>query len=224
MVVQRWELEDDAGRVHRVETEGSTRHLARWYVDDELVAERASLDAKITLRPADREELGSVVVRHTQLGAPRRATLFAAADADPAALAGIGGIELSPEPGSPAATYAARVLAHPTRYTLLRTAGGVAAVVVPIVLGALLVKLAFSLPLPDIPWPNLPSVPLPDLPDLPGIPWPDVTLPAWVREVLGYAKYVWPVLLAFLLARAEIRRRRAAQSPENDPDGPTLRK
>lgn len=208
--MQRWDLEDDAGRAHRVEAAGSTRHQVRWYVDDELVAERTSLDAKITLRSTDRDDLGSVVVRHSQLGAPRRATLFGPGGDDPAALAGVGGTELLPEPGSPAASYADRVLAHPTRYTILQTAGGVATIVVPILLAALLAKLAFALPLPDIPWPNLPNVNGPDLPGLPlpDLDLPDWSLPGWVREVLDHAKFVWPVLLAFFLARAEIRRRR----------------
>jgi hypothetical protein len=55
---------------------------------------------------------------------------------------------------------------------------------------------------------HLPNLPLPDLPDLPSIPWPGLELPGWVREVLDKAKYVWPVVLAYVLARAEIRRRR----------------
>ena len=38
--------------------------------------------------------------------------------------------------------------------------------------------------------------------------WPDWSLPGWVREVLDKAKYVLPVIIAFVLARAEIRRRR----------------
>ena len=38
--------------------------------------------------------------------------------------------------------------------------------------------------------------------------WPDWSLPGWVREVLDKAKYVVPVIIAFVLARAEIRRRR----------------
>lgn len=50
----------------------------------------------------------------------------------------------------------------------------------------------------------------PDLPDLPwpDIPWPDLRLPDWVRWLLDEAKYVWPVVLAYVLARAEINRRR----------------
>lgn len=34
-------------------------------------------------------------------------------------------------------------------------------------------------------------------------------LPAWVRELLDKAKYVVPVVVAFVLARGEVRRRRA---------------
>ena len=49
-----------------------------------------------------------------------------------------------------------------------------------------------------VPWPDLPA---PDLPD-----WPRP--PDWVSWVLDKAKYVWPVVVAYVLARAEIRRRR----------------
>ena len=42
-----------------------------------------------------------------------------------------------------------------------------------------------------------------ELPDL-----PDVSVPGWVEAVLDKVKYVWPVVLAFVLARAEINRRR----------------
>ena len=91
---------------------------------------------------------------------------------------------------------------------------GVAKVVIPLLLGLLAIRFVV-----DLPWPDLPSIPLPDLPDLPDIPWPDlpglplpdlpeVGVPDWVRWVLDKAKYVWPIVIAYFLARAEINRRR----------------
>ncbi len=82
---------------------------------------------------------------------------------------------------------------------------GIAKVVVPLVAALLLARLtlphlSLGLDLPSLPRPGLPSLPLPDL--------PDVTLPEQVRWVLENSKYVWPIVLAFVLARAEIRRRR----------------
>ncbi len=63
-----------------------------------------------------------------------------------------------------------------------------------------------------IPWPdwNLPSIPWPSIP-WPSIPWPDwdlPELPAWLKALLEKLKYVWPVVLAFGLAHAEVKRRR----------------
>lgn len=222
MTVQRWQLTHE-GREHRVEAEGSARHRVRWYVDGALVGERTAMEDKLRLRPTDRdrEDLGGVLVRFSALGAPRRATLFAGGDGLEARLsAGLGGTDLAPEEDSPAAVHARKVLAHPTRYTVVQTAGGVAAVVVPLAVAALLARLAFSIDWPSIPFPDLPD--LPDVPwpqiDLPDLPLPDWSLPGWIEQVLGYAKYVWPVVLAFVVARAEVRRRRrqheeAAETP-----------
>ena len=44
------------------------------------------------------------------------------------------------------------------------------------------------------------AIPLPDLPD-----W---QLPDWLRWLLDKLKYIWPIVLAYVLARAEIKRRR----------------
>jgi hypothetical protein len=189
---QVWRLSLD-GRAHRVEADPGTSRRLRWYVDDELVAEQKSMDEKVKLEsPA-----GRLQVRFSTLGAPRRATL--ADDAD--------GHDLVPDPGSAAARYEDKVRAHPERYALLQTVGGIGKVVVPIVLASLLARFVFSLPisLPSLPRPDLPSLPLPELP-LPDLrAW---SAPGWVEQVLDVAHYVWPVVLAFVLARAEIRRRR----------------
>ena len=64
--------------------------------------------------------------------------------------------------------------------------GGVAAVVVPILLGLLAVRLAVQVPWPD--W-DLPSIPTPDLPSipLPSIPWPDWSWPDWTDRAAASA-------------------------------------
>ncbi len=202
---QVWTLEHE-GRRHRVvATAGGLAHQVRWYVDDELRAEKKAWEDKVTVEAAEQK----LRVVYSGLGAPRRATLYTA-DEDLSSLTGLGGVDLVPEAGSKAAAYEDRVREHPNRYAAIATVGGVAKVVVPIVLGLLAVRFTVSLP-----WPDLPSLPSPDLPDLPSvplpdwtIPWPDWSLPGWVKAVLDKVKYIWPVALAFVLARAEIRRRR----------------
>jgi hypothetical protein len=209
---QRWELAV-RGHRHRVEIDGSVSRTIRWFVDEQLVASKKSSENDVQLEPeADTGE--AIGARFTALGRPRRVTLFEGDDDTPAmlrAVVGTGGLDLDPEPGSAAALREQRIREHPVRHTVVATAGGVAKVVVPIVLGLLVVRFAITLPWPDwdIPWPDL---------DLPGIPWPDIpwpdldlpdwTLPAWVQWALDKLRYVWPVVLALVLATSEINRRR----------------
>ena len=80
--------------------------------------------------------------------------------------------------------------------------------VVPILLGLVVVRFAVNLPFPDIPTPNLPDLPSVPWPSIPLPDLPDWRLPDWLRWLLDKAKYVWPVVLAYVLARAEIKRRR----------------
>lgn len=221
--VQVWNLERDAHH-HRVEASGSPSHHVRWLVDDELVGEKKAWEDKLTVTPDGRDDLGRLVVRFSALGKGRRATLFGA-DEEAQALTGLGGEDLVPEAGSEAAMYEDRIRLHPTRYALIATAGGVAKVVVPILVGLLVVRFAVDidwpdLPLPDIPRPNLPDIPWPDLPSIQGPDLPDVRVPDWVRWVLDKAKYVWPIALAYVLARAEIRRRREQDRRRSDADAP----
>lgn len=182
---------------HRVEADLGMRRAVRWYVGDELVAERRTTDEKVRLDAGtDRME-----VRFSTLGQPRRATLN-------------GDLDLVPDPGSAAAAHEERVRAHPTRYAAIQTVVGVAKVVLPIVATVLLAR--FTLPHLSLGL-DLPS---PDLPDLPSLPLPDLALPEPVREVLSYAKYVLPVVVAFALARAEIGRRRQQDEKRADDDQP----
>lgn len=200
--MQVWRLTVE-GRDHRVEADPGLSRRIRWYVGDELVAEKKAMEDKLRLSSPE----GELEVRFSGLGAPRRATLGTYP----------GGTDLVPDPGSKADQYEQRVREHPTRYAVIATVGGVAKVVVPILLAVLAARFAFSLDL-DLPRPDLPDLPTPDLPSipLPSIPWPDWSLPGWVRWTLDKAKYVWPIVLAFVIARAEIRRRRQQDEKRQD--------
>lgn len=204
--MQVWRLTVD-GRDHRVEAGTGLSHEVRWYVDDELVAEKKAMDDKLKLSSAVHGELE---VRYSGLGAPRRATLGAWP----------GGDDLVPDPGSKADLYEQRVREHPQRYAIIATVGGVAKVVVPILLAVLAARFAFSFDV-DLPLPDLPSIPTPDLPSIPwpSIPWPDWSLPGWVTAVLDKATYVWPIVLAYVIARAEIRRRKEQDAKRQESRG-----
>jgi hypothetical protein len=222
--VERWTL-CHRGHTHILEVRpsGLGRRLV-WSRDDEPVAERRSSDDRVQVTPDDDApaDAGALGVRFGWVGPARRVTLFEASDAldaTAAALVGLGGLDFEPEPGSKAARREAWIRAHPRLFTARQTLVAVAAVVVPILVAGLLARFAFSLPWPDwhlprIPWPDLPSIPWPSIP-WPDVSLPDVNLPAWVREVLAKAKYVGPVVLAFVLARGEIRRRRQQDRRRN---------
>jgi len=218
------------GVEHRVEVSGSFSRTIRWYVDDRLVAETTSSDDTVRLEPGDRSgvragaappglpeqlgpaALGALCARFTALGRARRITWYepeGVPSASARALLGTGGIDLDPEPGSAAARREDRIRQHPRRHAALAVAVGVCKVVLPLVLGALAIRFAVSLPRPD--W-DLPSIPFPSV-DLPSIPWPDVDLPdwevpGWVSWLADKVQFVWPVLLAAGLVRADITRRR----------------
>src|SRR4051812_15335504 len=85
---QVWRLRV-GGREHRVEADPGISRQLRWYADEELVAERRSMDKNVRMEsPA-----GRLQVRFSTLGGPRRATLTDDAD----------GLDLVPDPGSAAA-------------------------------------------------------------------------------------------------------------------------
>jgi hypothetical protein len=213
---QRWDLTVH-GRCHRVEIAGAFLRTIRWYAADVLVATKTSLRSNHTIEAEG--DIGCVLELHLGvLAHSRRVTLFEA-DNDLSALAkaegGAGGIDLDPEPGSPAARHEQRIREHPGRHTAIAIASGAAKVVVPLVMGLLVVRFAISLPWPSwsISWPDInpPTIPWPQ------IPWPDITLPDWERPkwvgwVLGAAQYSWPVLLAVVVAKIEIERRREQDS------------
>ncbi len=211
-----------------MEVTGSFSRTVTWHVDGRLVAAKKSSEDTVRLRTGDRlgksggsvtdadgegrPDVGAIGVKFTAFGRPRRVTWYRAdgdVSATTHALLGRGGIDLDPEPGSPAALREERMRRHPRRHAAVAIVGGVGKVVIPLLLGLLAVRLALSIPWPD--W-NLPSIPWPDV-DLPWIPWPEVDLPdwqvpGWVSWLADTVKYVWPVILAAVLARAEIKRRR----------------
>ncbi|MFD4325874.1 hypothetical protein ACFWQC_14650 [Nocardioides sp. NPDC058538] len=203
-----------SGHTHHLEVTGEIVRRFVWTVDGEEVLTRKTSDDRARL---ESKEHGSLLVIHSGLGTPRRATYFEPGE-DLAGMAGIGGTDLTPEPESRAAAYERRVIDHPKRYALIETLGGAAGVVGGIVAAMVVAWIIARISLPDIdlPLPNLPDLPdlpLPDLPSIPwpSIPWPDlpnVQVPEWVKWVANHLKYVWPVVLAFVLAQGEIKRRR----------------
>ncbi|TQL66756.1 hypothetical protein FB381_0621 [Nocardioides albertanoniae] len=211
--VQIWSRTID-GSTHRLEVTGEIVRTFVWTVDGDEVLTKKSADDRARL---ETEHLGSLLVVHSGLGTPRRATYFAP-DEDLGGLTGIGGLDLTPEPGSRAAAYERRVIDHPKRYALIETLGGAAGVVGGIVAAMVVAWILARISLPDIdiPLPNMPDLPDLPLPDLPSIPWPsipwpdlpDVRLPDWVTWLADHLKYIWPVIFAFILAQSEIRRRR----------------
>lgn len=216
----RW-LADLASGEHVVEVDrGGWRNRYTWYVDGDLIAEKTTNDDHVVLTD---ETHGSIAVKAAKLVGPsRRVTWYEPGDTEELlAHTGVGGIDLDPEPGSKAAQREAWIRAHPRLHTARRTLTAAAAVLIPLLLIGLLPRL--NIPWPSIPWPGLPSIPWPDLGwpwfELPRIPWPDLgwpwfqlpdlpSLPQWVWDVIDKAKYVVPVLIAFAVARGEIRRRR----------------
>ena len=201
---QVWTL-DHEGHEHRVVAGRNASHLVQWYVDGDLRAQRKTRSDKVSLAAADGP--AKLLVYYSALGAPRRATLYPDGD-DVSALVRLGGLDLVPEPGSGAERYDDKLRDHPNRYAGLAALGGAAKVLVPILLTFLTVHLAINIPWPHVPFPDLPSVPWPDVPtpDL-----PDWHVPDEVWWVLDKAKYVWPVVVAYVIARAEIKRRRDRQ-------------
>ncbi|MER7606362.1 hypothetical protein [Nocardioides sp. NPDC127503] len=199
---------------HHLEVTGEIIRTFVWTVDGEEVLTKKTSDDRARL---ESKEHGTLLVIHSGLGTPRRATYFEPGE-DLAGMTGIGGVDLTPEPGSRAAAYERRVIDHPKRYALIETLGGAAGVVGGIVAAMVVAWIVSRISLPDVdlPLPNLPDLPdlpLPDLPSVPwpSIPWPDlpnVQVPEWVKWVANNLKYVWPVVLAFVLAQGEIKRRR----------------
>lgn len=203
---QSWDLDTGQAR-HRVSVRpsGLTRVIT-WTVDGTVVAEKKSGEDTLVLTDPDGTR-GSVRLLFTALGRPRQATWFEPGGVG--AHVGLGGIDLDPEPGSPAALRDAKMRAHPKRYAARHVVSGIAKVVLPILLTILVARFAIRIDWPD--W-GLPSLPRPDLPDLvPSIPFPNISLPDlpdWVKDAAQYAKYVVPVLIGIGLAGSELKRRK----------------
>lgn len=225
--VEQWCLERDGVRHAVAITPTGVGRLVVWTVDGTLVAERTTVEDRIVL---DGSTHGAIALRLPRMGGPARRVSWWSTDeemgAAVAARVGLGGVDLDAEAGTAAAKREAWIRAHPRRYALQRVALRTAAVIAPVVLAWLFARVA----IPQIPWPQitLPSIPWPDIPwpDIPWpqIPWPDYSLPEipeWLRRLLRLAGYVWPIVLAALLARSEVTRRRrqdAAKEAERRAD------
>lgn len=226
---ERWRLErDDAEHVVSIASDGVFQRKFRWSIDGTPVAEKRTSDDRFTLAADDQPF--AITIRMAQFSdSARRVQLFTGEDSTvvkATAATGIGGTDLLPAPGTRAARRQERMAENPTLYTVQRTLGAVAAIVAPIVVIWLLAQLLSVIPwpdvdLPDIPWPDVdlpdaPEIPLPDI-NLPSIDLPD--LPAWTEQVADAAKYVVPVLIAFAVARGEIRRKKKVDERQADERG-----
>ena len=211
---QVWRLTVD-GRAHRVEADPGTSRRLRWYVDDDLVAEKKSMDEKVRLECAGRPARRPLLHARARRGGRPSSTAPTAAT-------------WSPDPGS-AGGAATRTRCGRTRdrYATIQTVGGVGQVVVPIVLATVLARFALLAAVAGLGRSRSPHSRRPDLPCAPA------ARPATARlDAAGlgrsrsstHAHYVWPVVLAFVLARAEIRRRRRQDEKRGDrpSDPPTL--
>ena len=209
---ERWLLTAD-GHEHVLEiADAGLRRRLTWRVDGTEAASKTTSDERVVL---DGGEHGALGVRLPAFTGPARRVTWYPPDTDLGAVAaahtGLGGVDLDPEPGSKAAAREAWIRAHPDLHAARRTATAVLGVLLPLLVVWLLTRIDW----PDVPWPNW---------DLPAIPWPDIPrpdwdlpeLPAWLRELLDKAKYVVPVVIAFVLARAEVRRRHAQDERKRD--------
>ncbi|WP_278312441.1 hypothetical protein [Lolliginicoccus levis] len=215
---QTWTLEA-GGQHHRVNVWGSAGRRIEWQIDGVVVATQKTWNDKVRLTADD---AGTMFLRFSSMGTPQRATYLSSTGPDVSlkAAAGLAGVDLIPDPGTPAAKHEDRLRDHPTLYPMLQALGGAAGVIASVLIALLLAKLLSSIDWPDlpsVPLPDLPSIPLPTIP-LPSIDLPDVTVPDWVRWLLDKLKYVWPVILAFVIARTEVRRRRKQDKARRSED------
>ncbi|MGF9754064.1 hypothetical protein AAII07_02585 [Microvirga sp. 0TCS3.31] len=208
---ERWHLVHD-GHEHTVMVErGALVREAVWSRDGVDVARKKTSDETFVVAPKGAD--GAVRLKFAMTGPARRVTLH---DSETEAHTGLGGTDLEPEAGSKAAARAEWIGAHPHLHTARQTAIAAAGVGVPVLVIWLLTLVPWptipwpDVDLPSIPWPDLPSIPWPDI-RLPAIPWPDVDLPdlpPWVDTV---RKFAIPILIAFFIARGEVKRRRQAE-------------
>ncbi|NYE35055.1 hypothetical protein F4692_000159 [Nocardioides cavernae] len=207
---ERWHLAlDDHEHVVEV-TRGALVREAVWSRDGSEVGRKKTSDETIVIAPEGAG--GAVRLKFPMAGPARRVTLHGS---EAEAHTGLGGSDLEPEAGSRAAARAEWIGRHPHLHTVRQTAIAAAGVGVPILLVWLLTLVPWpSVDLPSIPWPDLPAIPWPDV-DLPSIPWPDLPdlpdLPGWVDDV---RKWAIPILIAFFVARGEVKRRRKAEEKE----------
>lgn len=212
---ESWHLShEDHEYVVAVEHGAFTREVV-WARGETELGRKKTSDETIVLGAEDAQS--AVRLKFKAFGPARRVTLHAS---EAEAHTALGGTDFEPKAGSKAAERVEWISRHPHLHTARQTAIAAAGVSIPILLIWLLSMVSWpSIPWPDInlpsiPWPDLPSIPWPDI-DLPAIPWPDVdlpSLPAWTEPV---RKFLVPVLIAFLIARGEVKRRRKAEEKKS---------
>jgi hypothetical protein len=214
---ERWHLDHD-GHEHVIEVEqGALVRQVVWTRGGTEVGRKKTSDETIVLAPKGEDT--ALRLTFAIMGPARRVTLHRS---ETEAHTGLGGTDFEPEAGSKAARRAEWIVEHPHLHTARQTAVAAAGVGVPVLLIWLLTLVPWpavdvpwpDIDLPSIPWPDLPSIPWPDI-SLPSIPWPDLPdLPGWVDTV---RKFAIPILIAFFIARGEVKRRRRAEEQKESP-------
>jgi hypothetical protein len=224
---ERWHLTQD-GHEHTVEISSTaTAWLVHWTTDGTEVTGKKTSESTVVL---DGREHGAVRLRLPALiGPARQVTFFTAPENDSSkikgwlrgrkksaaepgqaagqARLGVGGTDFLPEEGSRAAKRETWIRDHPHLYAARRTVGALAGVLVPVALLWLLHQVPWPhVNLPSVPWPKVP-LPHVNLPDAPNLNLPHVNLPD-LPDLPGWTQYLWPALIAFGFAQAELRRRR----------------
>ena len=218
---ERWHL-DHHGDEHVIEVDqGALTREVVWTRGGTVLERKKTSDDTIVLAPKGEDT--ALRLKFAMVGPARRVTLHGS---ETEAHTGVGGTDFEPEAGSRAARRAEWIGAHPHLHTARQTAISAAGVGVPVLVVWLLTLVpwpAVDIPLPDIdlpsiPWPDLPSIPWPDI-SLPSIPLPDLPdLPGWVDTV---RKFLVPILIAFFIARGEVKRRRRAEQAKATRDDST---
>jgi len=206
---ERWRLVDE-DHEHVVEiADVGLRRVVTWRLDGNELGSKRTTDKRVVINGGDR---GALSVHLPEFVGPARRVTWYSADsamgAEAAAHAGLGGLDLVPEPGTKAAAREAWIAEHPRLYVARRVGTAAIGALCGVLVLWLMTQIRIPWPAISFPWPDWdpPAIPLPD------IPWPDLPdLPAWLKELVEKVKYVWPVVLALGLGHAEVKRRRQQQ-------------
>ena len=191
---QKWELDTGSYYLQATTKDKDSSYLTVWSVDGKVVAKgKAAHDIHVLKPPRDRTELGAVRIQFSILGGARRVTWYPPDKASTwKARLGIGGVDLCPEPGSPASMREERARQHPWLYAARHLGVSVVSIAVPILLVWLAARLMTSFPWPqwNLSWvSSLPAIQALDL------SMPEWDPPKWLEWAMIRLELVLPILL-----------------------------